>query len=138
MRVFIAGATSNGTRVRERGLGQDVVREAMCQPRKRVGRERGDDEQVEPAQMRVRVVARGAPRERGEGLGRHEPLGARGEHGVHLVSGANEQPDERAGLVGRDPTGHAEQDARHAPLPQLAGASCLIFPFATSSIAIVR
>ena len=57
---------------------------------------------------------------------------------MHLVSGANEQADERAGLVGRDPAGHSEQDARHAPLPQLDGASSLIFPFATSSMAIVR
>ena len=124
--------------MRERGLGEDVVPEAVREPRQRVRRQRRDHEEVEAAEMRVRIVARRATRERDERLSGDEPLGARREHGVHLVSGADEQPDERAGLVGRNPTGHAEQDARHAPLPQLVGASCLIFPFATSSMAIVR
>ena len=67
-------------------------------------------------EVRVRVVARRLPGERVEGLRRDEALGAGRDDRVHVVSRADEQADERAGLVGRDPPGDAEQDARHAPL----------------------
>ena len=66
-------------------------------------------------EVRIRIVARRLPREGVEGLGADEPLGAGGQDGLHLVSGADEQANERARLVGRYPAGHSEQDARHAP-----------------------
>ena len=44
--------------VRECGLGQDVVGETVRESRERVGRERRDDEEVEPSEVRVRIVAR--------------------------------------------------------------------------------
>ena len=67
------------------------------------------------AEVRVRIVGRRSPGERGEGLTRDEALRAGGEDGLHLVPGTYEQTNERAGLVGRDPPGHSEQDACHGP-----------------------
>ena len=122
----------------ERGFRQHVVSQSVREAREGVRGQRRDDEDVPALEMRIRIVGRSRSRERVEGLGGDEPLCAGGEHRVHVVAGANEKADECAGLVGRNPAGHSEQDARHAPLPQLEGASCLIFPFATSSMAIVR
>ncbi len=104
----------HGTRMRERRLGQDVVGEALRQTRERVRSQRRDDEEVEATEVRVRVVGRRPARQRRERLGGDEALGARGEHGVHFMAAPDEQPYQRAGLVGRDPAGDSEQDARHA------------------------
>ena len=93
---------------------------------------------VEAREMRIRVVSGRAPGERAERLGRDEALGPGREDGLHLVSGPDEQADERARLVGRDPPGDSEQDARHPALAQPGGVRCLIFPLAISSMAIVR
>ncbi len=38
-----------------------------------------------------------------------------GQDRFDLVPGPDEQANERAGLVGRNPAGDSEQDARHAP-----------------------
>ena len=101
--------------VRERGFRQHVVSQAVREPRKRVRGQRGDNEDVPAPEMRVRIVGRSGSSKRVEGLGGDEPLCAGGEHRPHVVAGANEKADERAGLVGRNPAGHSEQDARHAP-----------------------
>ena len=125
--------------MREHRLGQDVVREAVGHAGERVRRERRDDEEVPSCEMRKRVGARRRPPgERVEGLGATKRSAPARQHGLHLVSGAHEQPDERARLVGRYPAGDSEQDARHAPSAQPDGVRCLIFPLAISSIAIVR
>ena len=66
--------------------------------------------------------------------------------GYDVVPGPDEQADELHSLVGGDPAGDPEQDARHAPhcarQARTRGASCgyayLIFPCAISSMAIVR
>src|SRR6476619_2202231 len=100
--------------MRERRLGQDVVGEAVRQACERVRRQRGDDEEVEATEVWVRVVGRRLTRERRERLRGDEALGARGEHGVHFMAAPDEQPYQRAGLVGRDPAGDSEQDARYA------------------------
>ena len=107
--------------VREHGLRQHVVGEPVRQPREGVRRERCDHDGVPVAEVRIGLVARCLTRERPEGLGGDEALGAGREHRVHVVSGANEQPDEGAGLVGRYPPGHSEQDARHTPRLSSAG-----------------
>ena len=59
MRVFIAGATSTGPCVREHRLGEDIVGEAVRQARERVRRQRRDDEEIPPPEMRIGIVARG-------------------------------------------------------------------------------
>ena len=100
--------------VRERGLGEEVVREPVREPRERVRRERRDDEQVGVLEVRVRVGRRMLARERPERLGRDEPLGPARHDRRDVVPGPHEQPHELAGLVGRDAAGHSEEDSRHA------------------------
>ena len=102
-------------RVGEHRLREHVVGETVRHARERVRRERRDDEQVPVPEMGIGILARRSPRERDEGLARDEPLCARGENRLDLVSRPHEQADERACLVGRYPAGDAEQDARHAP-----------------------
>ena len=104
--------------VRERSLGEDVVCEPVRELRQRVRRQRRDHEQVGPLQMwiwivRVRIGGSGLAREREEGLGADEALGAPRRQRQHVVAGLDEQPHELAGLVGRDAAGDPEQDARH-------------------------
>ena len=101
--------------MREHRLGEHVVGETVRDARQRVRRQRRDDEEVPAPEVRIGIVTRWPARQSPEGLGRDEPLRAGGQHRFHLVSGANEQANERAGLVGRNPAGHSEQDARHAP-----------------------
>ena len=103
----------DGAGVRERRLGQEVVGEAVGQAGERVRRQRRDDEQVGPLQVRVRVVARRLPGEREERLRGHELLRGSGHDRIDVVSRSHEQAHERARLVGRDPPGDAEQDACH-------------------------
>ena len=122
MRWFIAGATSERPVVRERGLGDDVVGEAVREPRERVRRERRDD--VAGRRAPGAGTGRSPPRgERPERLGGDEPLGAAGHEGSHLVSRADEQPDELARLVGGDPSGNAY---RRGPWQALCRIAALI------------
>ena len=98
-----------------RGFRQYVVSQAVREPRKSVRGQRGDNEDVPAPEMRVRIVGRSRSSKRVEGLGRDKPLCTGSEHRPNVVPGANEKANERAGLVGRNPAGHSEQDARHAP-----------------------
>ena len=100
--------------VRERGLGEEVVREPVREPREGVRREGGDDERVGVLEVRVRVGRRVLARERPERLGRDEPLGPARHDRRDVVPGPHEQPDELARLVGRDAACHSEEDPRHA------------------------
>ena len=61
--------------VRERGLGEDVVREPVREPRERVRRQRRDDEEIGALEVRVRAFGRLAG-ERVERLRGDEALGA--------------------------------------------------------------
>ena len=54
MPLFIAGATSTGPVVRERGLGQHVVGKAVREACQRVRRQRRDNEEVPAPEVRVR------------------------------------------------------------------------------------
>ena len=63
--------------MRERGLGEDVVGEAVCELRQRVRRARRDDEEVGARQVEVDIVSGRPPREGAERLRGDEPLGAR-------------------------------------------------------------
>ena len=102
MRGFIAGATSIGPAVRERGLGQQVVGEPVRELGERVRGAGSDDEQVAARQVRVQVVAGRPARERGERLGADEALGARRDERDTSCPRLDEQPRQLAGLVGRD------------------------------------
>ena len=62
--------------MRERRLGEHVVGEPVREPRHRVRGQRGDDEQVGTAEMRIRIGPRSFLRERVERLGGDEALGA--------------------------------------------------------------
>ena len=106
--------------MRERRLGEQVVREPVRESRERVGRQRRDDQQVCVRQVRVRIGGRVLPRERPERLRRDEPLRAARGHGRHVVPGADEQPHELAGLVGRDASGHPDEDPRHGHIVPVA------------------
>ncbi len=122
----------------------------MRQPRERVRGERRDDERIRILQVRVRICRRRPARERPERLGGDEPLRSAREHRRHVVTRADEQPDELARLVGGDPTRHADDDVRHVHIVQVtkslaAPASAywpsyanVSLPREISSIAIVR
>ena len=99
----------------EHGFGNDVVREPVRHARERVRRQRRDDEEVPVPKVRVRIVTRRTSRERPEGLGRDESHRAGGQDRLDLVSRPDEQANERARFVRRNPAGDSEQDARHAP-----------------------
>ena len=99
--------------VGERRLGEEVVGEAVRELRERVRGARRDDEQVGARQVEVEVLRRRAPRERREGLGADEALGARRDERDHLVPVLHEQARELARLVGGDPAGDAEEDPAH-------------------------
>ena len=105
----------HGAGMGENRLGEHVVGEAVRHARERVRRQRRDDEQIPAPEMRIRILARRPSRERREGLGRDEAPRGGGQDRFHLVPGPDEQANERAGLVGRNPAGDSEQDARHAP-----------------------
>jgi hypothetical protein len=83
----------------------------------RVRRQRGDDQKVGAHEVRVQIFLRSTPRQRVEGLGAHEALGARRDERDDLVSCAHEEPNELARLVSGDPTGDPDQDPRHRRLP---------------------
>ena len=101
--------------VGEHGLGERVVGQAVGEARHRVRRQRRDDEQIGALEMRIRVGGSRRSRERVERLGGDEALGAARRQRQHVMAGANEQADDLARLVGRDPAGDAKDDARHRP-----------------------
>ena len=107
--------------VRERGLGEEVVGQPVGEPRHRVRRQRRDDEQVGIDEVRIRVGGLGLPRERAEGLGGDETLGAARRHRRDVVAGPDEQAHELAGLVGRDAAGHPDEDPRHGHIVPVTG-----------------
>ena len=63
--------------MRERRLGEDVVGEPVRELRERVRGAGRDEQQVGARQMEIDVVAGRPARERAEGLGGDESLGAR-------------------------------------------------------------
>ena len=99
--------------VGERRLGQHVVREPVRELRERVGRARGDEQQVGLREVEVDVVAGRPPRERPERLRGDEPLRAGGDERHDVVAGLHEEPADLAGLVGGDAAGDPEQDPSH-------------------------
>jgi hypothetical protein len=99
--------------VRERSLGEDVVGEAVRELRHRVRGEGRDHEQVGPLEVRVGIGRGRFARQREEGLGADELLGAPRRKRQNVVSRLDEEADELAGLVGRDAAGDPEQDSRH-------------------------
>ena len=101
--------------MRERRLGEDVVGEAVRELRERVRGARRDEEQVGARQMEIDVVGRRPPRERAEGLGGDEALGAGRDERNDVVPRLHEEPADLACLVGRDAAGHPEQDPGHGP-----------------------
>jgi hypothetical protein len=113
----------------ERGRGDDVVGEAVREPRDRVRRRGRDDERVDAVrELDVLDLARaalGAPRapqvgvhravrERLERERRDEAGRGRGERHLDLVAALGEAPDELERLVRRDAPGDAEQDLHGA------------------------
>ncbi len=98
IRGFIAGASEHRPAVGERRLGEDVVGEPVGELRERVRGAGRDDEQVGAGQVLVEVLAGRPPRERLEGLGADEPLGAGRDERDHLVAAAG-----RAGASARRP-----------------------------------
>ena len=124
----------------QRGLREDVVGETVRQLRQRVGGERRDDEKVGVDEMGIEIAWSLAPRERLEGVRRDELLCVGCEDRSHLVSRFHEQPNQLAGLVGRDTARDADEDASH-PAPFVRADylyEILILPSETSSRAIVR
>jgi len=79
-----------GTRMCERGFGQEVVRQAVSQAGQGVGSEWGHDEQIRLPQMGIWVIAGRRARKREERLSRDEPLCAFREDRVHVVAGSHE------------------------------------------------
>ena len=82
------GATSTGPRWASAASVSEVVGEPVGELRERVRGARRDDEQVGAGQVQVEVLAGRPARERGEGLGADEPLGAGRDERDHLVARA--------------------------------------------------
>ena len=133
----------------ERGLGQEVVREPVCQPCHRVRGQRRDARTSASVEVRIGVGGRLLPRERPERLGRDELLGAACDDGRDVVPGADEEPDELTCLVGGDAARHADEDSRHGHSVPAESAFDVLYepggayvkvslPREISSIAIVR
>ena len=101
--------------VREHGLGERVVGQPVREARHRVRRQRRDDEQIGALEMRIRVGGSGRAGERVERLGRDEPLGPARRQRQHVMARPDEEADDLARLVRRDPAGDAKDDARHRP-----------------------
>jgi hypothetical protein len=100
--------------VRERRLAEHVVRVPVRELGEGVRRARRDDEQVGAIEMWIRVVALGTAGEGEEGLASDEPLSSRRRQRHDLVSVLHEEPNQLAGLVGRNPPGDPQKDLRHA------------------------
>jgi hypothetical protein len=98
----------------ERRLAEHVVRVPVRELGKRVRRARCDDEQVGAIEMRIRVVALRTPREGEERLARDEPLSRPRRQRHDLVSVLDEEPNQLARLVGRNPPGDPQKDLCHA------------------------
>ena len=154
MRRFIAGATSERPAVRERCLGDDVVRDARARASRACSRCSGAiDVEVGALEVRVRVRRRGSRRASARNVSRRdEPLGAARHQRHDVVTRLDEQPRQLARLVGGDPAGNANCRTRpraalcrHAPdaLSWRTGSRAtwyeyLILPSAISSMAIVK
>ena len=77
--------------VGERRLGEHVVGEPVRELRERVRRQRRDHERVGARQVRIEIVRRRPARERVEGLGGDEALGAGRDERQHVVPRPYEQ-----------------------------------------------
>ena len=97
----------HGPAVRERRLGEHVVRDPLRELRERVRCTRRDDEQIRVREVWIQILARGPPRERIERLRRDELLRAAGDDRHDVVPRLDEQPRQLAGLVGGDASGDA-------------------------------
>ena len=102
--------------VRERRLGQNVVGEPVRELRERVRGARRDEQQVGARQVEIDVIARRTPRERAEGLGGDESLGAGCDERHDLVTASDQEPADLACLVGGNAAGYPEQDTGHGPI----------------------
>ena len=99
--------------MRERGLGQEVVRMAVREPSEGVRGERRHDEDVCRSEVRIRVSRPFLPDERPERLRSDEAFCARCGDRRDVVPCPDEQAHELARLVGGDPAGDPHEDARH-------------------------
>ena len=97
----------------ERGLRQDVVGQSVGELGQRVRRERCHDQQVGLDEVRVELARHLAPRERLEGLRRHERLRLRREDRRHLMPRAHEQARQLTRLVGGNSPANAEKHLGH-------------------------
>ena len=105
--------------MRERRLGEDVVRDPLRELRERVRGAGRDDEQVGALEVRIQILGRRPPRERVERLRRDELLRAARDERHDVVAGLDEQPRQLAGLVGGDASGYAEEHTGHTPAIRL-------------------
>ena len=96
--------------MRERGLGEHVVREPVGELRERVRGQRRDHEQVGARQMRIRIVVRRSPCECMERLGANEPLRTGCDERDDVVPALDEQARELARFVSGDSTGNTLED----------------------------
>ena len=87
IRPFIAGATSSGPRCASAASVEDVVGDALRELRERVRGARRHDEQVGALEVRIEILVRGPPRERGERLRGDELLGAGRDERNDVVPG---------------------------------------------------
>ena len=118
----------HGRRHRDRRLGrqaqrrQQIVRQAVREPREKIGARGRHQHQLGPAReldvphgrlgRRVpQVGAHRAARERLERGRRDEFPGGSGHHDLHLCAVLDQAPHQVGTLVGRDTAGHPEQDA---------------------------
>ena len=107
--------------MRERRLGEDVVREPVGELRERVRRAGGDDEQVGSRQVEIDVVSGRTPRKGAKRLVRDESLGAGRDQRHDVVAVLDQQPAQLARLVRGDAAGDAEENAGHAEMMPAPG-----------------
>ena len=100
----------------QRRLGEHVVREPVGELRHGVRGQRRDHEQIGARQVRIEVFPGGPPGERREGLAPHEPVRSARDERDHVVSRADEEPRQFAGLVGGDATCDSEQHPGHGDI----------------------
>jgi hypothetical protein len=112
--VVHRGRDDERATVRERGLGEDRIGKTVRELGQRVRGQRRDHEQVGVLEVRIRVLADRAARERRERLGGDEALRGWADERDDLVPGADEPPDELARLVGGDAARDSQKDAGHA------------------------
>ena len=127
----------------EQGVGEQVVGQPVRGLGHQVGGRRGHHDQVGVlADPDVRHLVDVAPHlggdrlagQRRPGRGADELERGRGRHDGDVVAGLGEPAQQLAGLVRRDPAGHAEDDTRPPPARETATSSLLVMPASLSEL----